>query len=389
MRQRHDFFVTLRKISKNSMTLHIFNPEHDIALASNLANFTAPHAGRQLRHDLGFIPALWAKEGDKVLIDDAEQAKMMFAQLNHHLKRMKTLGLASPNIDFVTRKDMVCDGEISPWGWDCAICASLKRMGVGEQRLPSDSQLEEIRLLSHRRVAARILPSLRQEGTVGEAFECTSAEQVDDLLSRYGRLVMKAPWSSSGRGLRFLDIERTPLTMQAGWLKNLLQAQGSVMVEPFYNKVKDFGMEFTALPDGSIHYEGLSLFHTANGAYTGNVLATENVKREMLKRYVPDSLLDSVKLNICNLLSPVLSGKYVGPFGVDMMIVSTHSDTDQPADGFLLHPCVEINLRRTMGHVALALAPTDDDLQGVMRIVYQENCYRLKIEQLRQSVNLV
>ena len=24
--------------------LHIFNPEHDIALASNLANFTAPHA---------------------------------------------------------------------------------------------------------------------------------------------------------------------------------------------------------------------------------------------------------------------------------------------------------------------------------------------------------
>ncbi len=389
MRQRHDFFVTLRKISKNSMTLHIFNPEHDIALASNLANFTAPHAGRQLRHDLGFIPALWAKEGDKVLVDDAEQAKMMFARLNHHLKRMKTLGLASPNIDFVTRKDMVCDGEILPWGWDRAICASLKRMGVGEQRLPSDSQLEEIRLLSHRRVAARILPSLRQEGTVGEAFECTSAEQVDDLLSRYGRLVMKAPWSSSGRGLRFLDIERTPLTMQAGWLKNLLQAQGSVMVEPFYNKVKDFGMEFTALPDGSIRYEGLSLFHTANGAYTGNVLATENVKREMLKRYVPNSLLDSVKLNICNLLSPVFSGKYVGPFGVDMMIVSTHSDTDQPADGFLLHPCVEINLRRTMGHVALALAPTDDDLQGVMRIVYQENCYRLKIEQLRQSVNLV
>ena len=46
------------------MTLHIFNPEHDIALASGLANFTAPHAGRQLRHDLGFLPAIWAQEGD-------------------------------------------------------------------------------------------------------------------------------------------------------------------------------------------------------------------------------------------------------------------------------------------------------------------------------------
>ena len=39
------------------MNIHVFNPEHDIALASNLANFTAPHAGRQLRADLGFLPA--------------------------------------------------------------------------------------------------------------------------------------------------------------------------------------------------------------------------------------------------------------------------------------------------------------------------------------------
>ena len=35
------------------MTLHVFNPEHDIALASNLSNFTAPHAGRQLRAPCG------------------------------------------------------------------------------------------------------------------------------------------------------------------------------------------------------------------------------------------------------------------------------------------------------------------------------------------------
>jgi hypothetical protein len=38
------------------MRLHIFNPEHDIALAANLKRFTAPHAGRQMRADLGFLP---------------------------------------------------------------------------------------------------------------------------------------------------------------------------------------------------------------------------------------------------------------------------------------------------------------------------------------------
>ena len=57
------------------MKFHIFNPEHDIALASNLANFTAPHAGRQLRHDLGFLPAVWAQEGDGILTDDVEHAQ--------------------------------------------------------------------------------------------------------------------------------------------------------------------------------------------------------------------------------------------------------------------------------------------------------------------------
>ena len=49
------------------MKLHIFNPDHDLALAANQKIFTAPHAGRLLRGDLSFIPALWADDGDLVL----------------------------------------------------------------------------------------------------------------------------------------------------------------------------------------------------------------------------------------------------------------------------------------------------------------------------------
>ena len=60
---------------------------------------------------------------------------------------------------------------------------------------------------------------------------------------------------------------------------------------------------------------------------------------------------------------------------MDMMIVR----------GGLLHPCVEINLRNTMGHVALILEqrynPTgDDDIRGVMRVVYDGSNYKLRIE---------
>ena len=304
-------------------------------------------------------------------VANAEYSYMRFQQ---SLKRVfgETASRWQRNIAFLTKKQLVSMREttaIDPWGWDRAITAQLKRGGVGEGLLPSDSQLDDIRLLSHRRTSAKLLPLLQQTGTLGESFECTTAEEVEALLQCYGRLVLKAPWSSSGRGLRFLDVERTPLAMHAGWLKNLLASQGSVMVEPFYHKAKDFGMEFSSSADGQIRYEGLSLFHTTNGAYTGNILATETTKREMISHYVSLELLDAVKEKICTLLPAILEGKYVGPFGVDMMIAEEQ-----------LHPCVEINLRRTMGHVALALTPTDDDMVRVMRIEYADGTYKLKIQ---------
>ena len=64
---------------------------------------------------------------------------------------------------------------------------------------------------------------------------------------------------------------------------------------------------------------------------------------------------------------------------------------------FTLHPCVEINLRRTMGHVALALNALmnpdgDDELCRIMRIDYvatrplseqsTSKIYKLKINRL-------
>ena len=352
------------------MKLHVFNPEHDIALASNLANFTAPHAGRQLRADLGFLPALWAGEDDVVLVDHVESAEKAFRKVAHRLRQLGCRDLLVVDGRFTSSKraanyDMV--DSVLPWGWNLALRAVLKRYGVSESLLPSVEQIAQIRQLSHRRTAAQLLPLLQMEGTVGESFECTTSQEVESLLERYGQVVMKAPWSSSGRGLRFLSTDRTPFKMQAGWFRNMVVQQGSVMVEPLYNKVKDFGMEF-CVDDAGIRYLGLSLFHTVNGAYVGNVLATEHAKQEIISRYVPTTLLEQIKQNI---ISSLNLGDYRGPFGVDMMIVEGG-----------LHPCVEINLRRTMGHVALTISPTDEDIMRVMRIVYDGTNYQLKIQRL-------
>jgi hypothetical protein len=357
-------------IKKNiaRMILHVFNPEHDIALAANLANFTAPHAGRQLRNDLGILPALWAEEGDAVLVDNVEQAVKVWRRLSHRVVR--------GHVTFVDKSALprMDVSRVEPWGWDMALRAQLSRWGVADGVLPADSRLELVRQLSHRRTAARLLPMLQMDGTVGESHECTTVGEVEPLLQRYGRIVLKAPWSSSGRGVRFCSVSQ-PTPNIHNWLRNVVAAQGSVMVEPYWHKTKDFGMEFEATDEG-IRYLGLSLFHTVNGAYTGNMLATEEWKREQISRYLPTTLIDTVQEKITRLLD---LGDYRGPFGVDMMICAAPHET-----GFLLHPCVEINLRRTMGHVALALSPADDDIIRVMRIRLTDH-YRLSINKLRLS----
>jgi len=339
--------------------LHIFNPEHDIALAVNLSNFTSPHAGRQLRHDLGYLPAIWAMDTDYVLVDDVEQAQTAFSRLMHR-----------PFGHFVDKRMLqrLTIDCVEPWGWDLALRAFLLRYGV--RAVPSEMEIAVVRDLSHRRHAVALLDQLRLEGTTGWAWQADSLRAVLALRCEHGSIVVKAPWSSSGRGIRFIDGE--PDDYQTRWIQNVIQKQGSVVVEAYCQKVKDFGMEFESDGEGRVSYLGLSLFHTENGAYTGNVLASEKEKRTILNHYISDALLTNVQAEVCARLGVLYRGRYKGPFGIDMMVVAT-----ERADGFLLNPCVEINLRRTMGHVALALARQCPSGQ-VMRIDYTNNIYRLR-----------
>ena len=340
-------------------TLHIFNPGHDLALAADIDNFTPPHAARALRSSLDYIPALWAKEGDVVLVDDVAHARRAFKRVSQQVAKYRPWH--EPEVEFVEEGKLkdISVARVEPWGWDRSLAYSLRRHGVDESLLPDAEALRLMRDESHRRTAKLLL------GHVGisEAFECSTLNAIHDLIYKYNKVVAKAPWSSSGRGIRFLNDTLDEHTQ--GWLRNTIRQQGCVMVEPLYNKVLDFGMEFKRDEDGNVAYLGLSLFQTINGAYTGNMLATEAVKREVLSRYVSLSDLDAFTAAACEYLAGRLT--YVGMFGIDMMALE---------DGRLA--LAEINLRRTMGHVALAISPIDDDIRRVMNIE-TGNIYKLKI----------
>ena len=355
------------------MQIHFFNPDHDIALALNQRRFATPHVGRQMRSDLGYIPALWAEDGDVVVVEDIDAAELLY-------KRHKLTSRAK--VEFVTTEQLenTVSGDgyrFAPWGWNKSIRSTFLDAKIPKTMLPSEQQLDSIRMLSNRALAVKLLSSMKgMQGVIGLSAVCNSSEEVKEALKLHKDIVVKAPWSSSGRGVRYISIDDGPNENVQKWINNTLEKQGSIIVEKKCRKIQDFAMEFQAKTDGKVVYDGLSLFTTKNGAYTGNILLPEDEKEEYLHRYLSPTLLDEVKKQIETFLTKEINGAYTGPLGVDMMICSPW---EEGTSDVVLNPCIEINMRRTMGHVALAL--TRRGQRGIMSIDYDGKNYRLHIRQ--------
>ena len=294
----------------------LFNPSNDMALAANLRQYTPPRHIQQMETDLVGLAHFW---------------------------------------------------DEGPWGWSLATKQRYLRMGIPESDLPSDEWLAEHRRLSSREFAVNYyqkmapLLSPRDGGRIPilpcQAHFCFSLNEVQSSIFRSATTgdacvaqrsknvqcsILKSPWSSSGRGN---IVVREPVEkfdqLLLRRIRKTIQEQGGIVVEPFYaDKELDFAMEFWA--DGSsTRFLGYSVFSADEmGHYCGNYVESQD---ELLKRIsLPDELLQRLIDYHQRELSRL---SYRGPVGIDMMRLS---------DG-RVHPCVEINFRRTMGLLALAL----------------------------------
>ncbi len=361
--------------ARNIMILHVFNPEHDIALSQEGKHCIAPHAARLLKNDLDFLPALWAGNGELILVNDIDSA-------TKHLQRFasftKHCHLVSKALIHTIKDDVT---EIRPWGWDECLKQSLKTLGISEKIMPTEQEISSLRQMSSRQFASPILRELRDtlpfQNIIGEAFYISDPKEITLRMRNYQKALLKAPWSSSGRGLRY--ISNIPDTYALNWACNVIHKQGGVMIEPFYNKVKDFGMEFFSYPD-KVTYQGLSLFQTTNGAYTGNLLQSEQEKLSILAQYIPKEEITFLSKRLETVLFKHISGRYTGPLGVDMMLVANEAHHQNDKLKCFLHPMVEINMRRTMGHIALSLSQHSDAIGRVMQIEYDGSHYHLHLK---------
>lgn len=285
------------------MKVHLFNPENDLALAAGTAAYTPSAAVRRFKEALAQLPRWYAEPDDIVL----------------------TPGM---KID-------AADALPAPWGWSKNAVVQFQKAGITGP-FPDVGLLRE---LSHRRTSLRLYDYLNQIGLpypLPEApREICSSDEIEST-----NIMLKSPWSCSGRGV--VDCSAMTIENTRRIAEGVIRRQGSIMVEPKLAKNKDFALLFSA-ENGEISFRGISLFfNSSSTSYSGNLCAPQEELRTKLDAPYLDETIIAVKTALNHFIAPY----YSGPLGVDMITYGKEN---------LICPTIEINLRRTMGFVALAL----------------------------------
>jgi len=260
--------------------------------------------------------------------------------------------------------------ELKPWGWSPRVHNLLKdlKSRCNEQFRESvmSTWSDERRDLYSRRMAATCLTEMVQAiPCLGKDIipsECNTLAEIR-LLSEKENIVVKAPWSSSGKGVLF--IPKGQITCkEEEVLSGILRKQGYVMVEKRLNRVLDFAMEFEMDRLFHLNFLGYSVFQTSRrGEYEGNTVASNSSLEGIIAKYTGTGFLREIREQLEKVVTTVFHGKYVGYMGVDMMIYEDESGE------FGIQPCVEINLRYNMGIVSIALQRyLRESVEGVFNI---------------------
>ena len=341
--------------------MHLFYPSHDIALAHGVKHFNPPAAALRLQEDLAYLKKIW----------------------NQPFLKGET------NIPI-------------PWGWDWDTRNHIhQKYGIKMSMLPSDEELELIRQLSSRRSSITCLEQLREKLSA----ELQNSEKQAEMLEMIGGkmpqyldteeklwnfitehdaagkpFVLKTPWSSSGRGLHVsISKTRTGLTVNNSRTIMMKQAlgtihkMGGIMGEEWItSKVQDFAMLFYA-SERNVRFIGYSLFDNDNNSVgttyrQGYLLSNENIiERLSISKDLLSQIAKAYEEILTEMLRPFFGKSWqLGYLGIDMM--TYHEELNNDSEQMLkVHPCIELNLRCTMG-IVCRLWYDQNKTDGLFRI---------------------
>ncbi len=229
---------------------------------------------------------------------------------------------------------------IEPWGWNAALVRKFLDHGVPSSKLPDEETILRIRRLAHRRTTISLTDiwnELSEEGNkVDVPIELTSIGECMDFYLKNPGCWLKAPWSSSGRGVINTACDMTAELVEQ-WCRGILRRQGSVLGETGADRMSDYATEWS-IHGGKAIYLGLSSFSTSNrGKYISNQTISQSLMTQTFNAESFLSIQDVVELQ--KYILQIVFSDYEGPVGVDMIIERSGK----------LRPFVEVNVRRTMG----------------------------------------
>ena len=344
-----------------------------MALATGGINYVAPPFAIQMAHDLAVLPAFIAPRGS-LLITDSDLDAEWLCHLN------ATFGI---DIHAVKRNELrhLSNCRIMPWGWCLDMRRRLLKWGASRDSVPTKDEIYHLRGLSHRRISVLMhmrLQELLNRQLCPTPVELATTPEVMDFVTRHRQCFIKTPWSSSGRGIYHTTSGRTPELEQ--WCNGALKRQGSVLCEVALDKVMDLAIEFYC-ENGKTSTQGYSVFETdSHSQYHHSVVASSEVLKNMIEVLYPefDTVVNAVRQVIDEMIAP----HYTGWLGVDMLLfnkaqcsmhnadftmsdlqagaTSTHSQHSPHSThhNIGINPCVELNLRPTMGAITCRLGDT-------------------------------
>ena len=320
--------------------VYLFAPENDTALASGKRYYTPPPAARKIAADLALLP-IWYADEESIILSQRPPSD----ELQQTIER---LGITSRTAPALPPGEWEC----CPWGWSAYTCKQNEKAGIESRQLPDDKQITEIRRLSGRATTrdilqrfAELIPDYPLPPIPEILYDAASTER---FATSHRATLLKAPWSSSGRGIiRVNGLYDTSTARQA---EGILRKQGYIMGEVLLDKTADLAFEFYS--NGiQTRFAGYSLFNTdRHGSYTGNILAPDTAIERYLSRSISPATLHATQAALQHITTELIAPHYKGYFGIDAII---YRDDDT---ALRLYPCIELNLRMNMGLVAHCIA---------------------------------
>lgn len=320
------------------MILH-FNPSCEMAVRQGRDSYTPPRGIAAMEDDLAALMTFVSADGDCIVGPEPDHELIEFWE--PHVGRREY-------ISWNEASQRARQGEtIAPWGMSKAVLCKFGLTERARRWAWRDMLSRRTSVMTEWGIARATATSPTAKPIIA-ATEAEFRAAMADTSRTSNGVAIKSLWSAAGRGVRFFGgQEDADAAMTYGM--NCIRSDGGAVVETRLRRLAEFSYLFTA-KGGEVKYEGINRYHSTDGGAMGWELAGP-------QPYIYDtSALDGdiaqSATNLASILRNVLTGTgYEGPIGVDAMV---YSGKDGAAH---LRPCMEVNVRHCMGHVA----------QGVLR----------------------